>query len=153
MGFGDAFEQRLALLQIGGGFGDAVAIFGDARFRCRRSRLLLRDRCTFVGSEQLIDKHGKRRAGPCEQDQRGDQRDTFLPEGADTQEPDMAVRANEDFMVLKQRRNTLAQTAQARSFRRQVATPSCCYWSPPPRWERALTGGTQASESLRPESG
>src|SRR3546814_5206070 len=69
-------------------------------------------------SDLLVDQHGERRARPSEQHDAGDQRDAFLPDGADTQEPDMAVRANEDFMVLKQRRDALAQIAQARCFRR-----------------------------------
>src|SRR3546814_16183526 len=79
-------------------------------------------------SDLLVDQHGERRARPSEQHDAGDQRDAFLPDGADTQEPDMAVRANEDFMVLNQRRDALAQIAPARCFRRQVATPSCLFW-------------------------
>src|SRR3546814_10226947 len=75
--------------------------------------LLLRDRGAFVGGEQLVDQHGERGARPSEQHGAGDQRDALLPDGADTQEPDMAVRANEDSMVLKQRRAALAQIAQA----------------------------------------
>src|SRR3546814_14814573 len=88
--------------------------------------LLLRDRGAFVGGEQLVDQHGERGARPSEQHGAGDQRDALLPDGADTQEPDMAVRANEDFMVLKQRRDALAQIAQARCFRRQEIGSAWC---------------------------
>src|SRR3546814_14918901 len=85
MGFGDAFEQCLAFLEIGGGFGDAIAIFGDTRLARGGGGLLLRDRGAFVGGEQLVDQHGGRGARPSQQHGAGGQRDALLPEGADPQ--------------------------------------------------------------------
>ena len=111
------FQLVLPLLEISGGFGDAVAILCDALFRFRCSRRLLCHGSAFVGAEQLVDQHGERCASPGEQHDTGDQRDALLPDSADSQEADMAVRANEDFMVLKQRREALAPMAQARRFR------------------------------------
>jgi len=116
----------LPLVEVGGDFTDAVAIARDALLGSRGSRLLLRDFGALVGSEQLVDEHGERNRSPSEQHRAGDQRNALLPNGADTQKPDMAVRANEDFMVLEQRIETLAPMAQTRRLGRQATTPSCC---------------------------
>ncbi len=51
MRFCDAFEQRLPFFEVGGGFGDAVAILRDALFGRRGGGLLLRDGGAFVGGQ------------------------------------------------------------------------------------------------------
>src|SRR3546814_3723204 len=80
----------------------------------RGGGFLLRDFGTLASGEQLVDEDGKRDARPGDQYRPGDQRDALLPQRAHAQEADMSVRADEDFMVLKQRVETLAPLAQAR---------------------------------------
>ena len=111
------FELFLPVFEIGGGFGDIVAIFGDSRFGRGGGGLLPRDCGALTRAEELVDENRERGAGPSKQYDRGDQRDALLPHRADAQETHVAVRANEDFMVLKQRRKALAPMAQARRFR------------------------------------
>ena len=77
----------------------------------------LDERGAPASREQLVDEYRERGARPRGQHDRGDQRDALLPDGADPQESNMTMRANEDFMVLKQRVEALAPVAQARGFR------------------------------------
>src|SRR3546814_18241744 len=109
--------------------------------------LLARHLGALAGGQQLVDEDGERDARPDEQRRPRDQRDALLPDGAHAQEPDVAVRADEDFMVLKQRIEALAPSAQPRRKRRQVTTPSWCSDSslPAPLGQRPYTRGTPSA--------
>jgi len=114
IGFLPIFKLRLALVEVGGDFGDAIPILGNAGFAGGGRRLLARDLRAFACGEDLVDENGQCGPGPYEQHRCGNQRDALLPHGAHAQEADMSVSANENFMVLEQRIEALAPMAQAR---------------------------------------
>src|SRR3546814_19097955 len=94
---------RLSLVEVGGDCGAAVAILGDARFAGRGGGFLARHLGALAGGQQLVDEDGERDARPDEQHRPRDQRAALLPDGAHAQETDVAVPAEEDFMVLTTR--------------------------------------------------
>src|SRR3546814_12754438 len=81
----------------------------------RGGGFLLRDFGTLASGEQLVDEDGKRDARPGDQYRHGDQRAALLPQRAHAQDADMSFRADEAFMVLKPRAETLAPMADRKT--------------------------------------